>query len=187
MTYIGEIRAFPYNYKPRMEVEWLLCDGTQYRISEHQALYSIIGYRYGGDGRTFFNVPDLRTRIIAGMGIQPATQVVRKLGDKWGTETVTLETKNMPAHTHPMVGAFTGNAADLSGTPTATYRLSRTFNQLNYLKRDPDTYLSGQAVSSKGGVVVDNVPVAAAHDNLQPVLALAYFICSDRGRYPTRD
>lgn len=185
MTFIAEIRTFPYSYTPQMEVEWLRCDGTQYRIMQYQALYSIIGSRYGGDGKTVFNVPDLRTRVAAGAGVQPATGGVRNLGDKWGTDTVTLAFANMPRHNHPLVGAFSGSASDLSGTPAETYRLSRTFNQLDYAKRAPDTTLSPRVVSVAGGVLVNNVPAAAAaHENRQPVLALTYFICALGGKYP---
>lgn len=187
MTYIGEIRTFPYNYKPTMEVEWLICDGSQHPISRYQALYSIIGFRYGGDGKDVFKVPDLRTRVSAGMGIQPVTASERKIGDKWGTESVTLEMKNMPAHTHPMVGAVTTLATDLSGTPDETYKISRTYNQLDYTKRNPDAFLSEHAVSWIGGKVVNNISLAVEHENRQPVLALTYFICADRGKYPYRE
>ena len=186
MTYIGEIRTFPYNYRPQMEVDWLVCDGTEQFIVQFQALYAIIGTRYGGDGKTVFRVPDLRARIAAGTGRQPATGGVRELGDRWGTENVTLKSANMPAHTHPLVGAFTGSASDLSGSPSEAHRLSRTFNQLDYAKRDPDTQMSPQVVSSAGGMVLDNVPVAAPHENRQPVLALTYFICALGGKFPVR-
>lgn len=188
MTYIGEIRAFPYNFKPSMDVEWLVCDGTLYPIRDYQALYSIIGTWYGGDGVTQFKVPDLRSRLAAGAGVQPETQAERRLGAHWGTESVTLEVENMPAHTHTLTGAFTSVAADLSGEPASTYKLSRTFNQLDYLKDGvPDVPLSPSIISFEGGALVDKKQVTVAHENRQPVLALTYFICSLGGKYPVRE
>ena len=188
MTYIGEIRAFPYNFRPSMEVEWLVCDGMLHNIREYQALYSVIGVRYGGDANSVFKVPDLRSRLAAGMGVQPETQTERMLGAQWGTDSVTLKVENMPAHTHALTGAFTAAAADLSGEPAGTYKLSRTFNQLDYLKDDvPDVRLSPHIISFEGGAWVDKNQVTVAHENRQPVLALAYFICSRGGKYPMRD
>jgi len=95
-NYIGEIKMFAGNFAP---VGWAMCDGALLPISQNQALFSLLGTTYGGDGQTMFALPDLRGRFPmhpgTGAGLTPRT-----LGDKGGAETVTLTAAQMPAHTH---------------------------------------------------------------------------------------
>ena len=82
---IGEIRLFGGNFAPR---NWALCEGQLLAISQHSALFSILGTIYGGDGRTTFALPDLRGRTAIGPGSGPGLSNIR-LGSRYGTETNT--------------------------------------------------------------------------------------------------
>lgn len=66
--YIAVIKLFAGNFVP---IDWMACEGQQLSIVQYQALYSLIGTTYGGDGRTFFNLPDLRNAIPIGVGLSP--------------------------------------------------------------------------------------------------------------------
>ncbi len=90
--YIGEIRYFPY--LRGAPSGWLACDGSLQNISQYDMLYAVIGTTYGGDGSTQFALPDLRGRVPIGVGgSYPIGRLV-------GTETVTLNTQQLPAHDH---------------------------------------------------------------------------------------
>ena len=84
--FIGEVIMFAGNFAPR---GWAFCDGQLLAISQHQALFSILGTTYGGDGRTTFGLPDLRGRVPLHVGNGPGLSSYR-LGQKGGTESVGL-------------------------------------------------------------------------------------------------
>eukprot|EP00121_Abeoforma_whisleri_P013239 Awhi_evm2s12209 len=94
--YLGEIKLVGFNFAP---VGWALCDGQELQISEHSALYSLLGVTYGGDGRSTFNLPDLRGRAPVHSGSGPGL-TTRSWGDAFGTETHTLTANEGPSHTH---------------------------------------------------------------------------------------
>ena len=94
--FIGEITLFAGNFAPR---GWALCDGQLLPVSQHDALFSILGTTYGGDGETTFGLPDLRGRVAIGAGAGPGL-TPRRLGQKSGVEGVTLSVAEMPGHTH---------------------------------------------------------------------------------------
>ena len=96
--YIGEIRIFAGSFAPR---DWHFCDGSAMSIADNDALFSLIGTTYGGDGEQTFNLPDLRGRLPihhgAGTGLTPRT-----IGDVAGSERVTVLANQLPAHAHPI-------------------------------------------------------------------------------------
>jgi microcystin-dependent protein len=94
--YMGTLSVFAGNFAIR---NCALAHGQLIQISSNAALYSIIGTTYGGDGRTTFALPDTRGRSIVGVGPGPGLTPI-SLGEKSGSETVTLTVANMPAHTH---------------------------------------------------------------------------------------
>jgi microcystin-dependent protein len=106
--FIGQIQAFGFNFAPR---GWAKCDGTLLAISQYQALFSLLGTQFGGDGRTTFALPDLRGRSIVhagqGAGLSPI-----QIGQKGGQENVTLNTNNLPAHNHATVMNLGGTAEE---------------------------------------------------------------------------
>jgi microcystin-dependent protein len=94
--YLGEIRLFAGNFAP---TGWALCDGSLLAISQNQALFSILGTTYGGNGTTTFGLPDLRGRVPIGMGNGQGL-TARTEGEVGGLEQVTLTQSQIPAHTH---------------------------------------------------------------------------------------
>lgn len=93
---IGEIRMFGGNFAPR---NWAKCEGQLLPISNNQALFSILGTTYGGDGRTTFGLPDMRGRVAMGPGTGPGLANIR-LGQKTGSQQTTLKKTKMEVHKH---------------------------------------------------------------------------------------
>ena len=94
--FVGEIRMFAGNFAPR---NWAFCDGQLLSISQNDALFSLFGTIYGGDGRTTFGLPDLRGRTAVHPGTGPGLSN-RRWGEKGGTETTTMTINQMPVHHH---------------------------------------------------------------------------------------
>jgi len=96
--FTGEIRMFAGNFAPR---GWAFCDGQLLAISQNDALFSLLGTIYGGDGRTTFGLPDMRGRIPVHAGQGPGLSQ-RRVGAKGGAENVTLTVNQIPSHNHPV-------------------------------------------------------------------------------------
>jgi microcystin-dependent protein len=166
--YLGEVKIISFNFAPK---GWALCNGQLMAINTNQALFSILGTVYGGDGRTTFGLPDLRSRVpvYQGQGLV--------LGQKGGEENHTLTTQEMAAHVHTAMG--TTNAAD-SAIP-ATRVLGQSA---------PDAF---KLYSTNSGALVPlhlgSIGLTGgnqAHANIQPYLAL-YFIIALQGVFPSRN
>ena len=99
--FIGMIVQFGGNFAPR---GWALCDGQLMSIAQNSALFSILGTTYGGDGRTTFALPDLRSRVPIHPGQGPGLSRY-VLGQAGGVESVTLTVNNMPSHNHSFSGS----------------------------------------------------------------------------------
>ena len=95
--YVGEIRLFSF---PRIPSGWFACDGSLKPISEYEVLFVLLGTTYGGDGVTTFAVPDLRGQVPLHMGTGPGL-TNRPIGQRSGSESVTLLPTQLPLHTHP--------------------------------------------------------------------------------------
>jgi microcystin-dependent protein len=95
-TFLGEVKWFAGNFAP---AGWAFCDGQLLAISQHQALFSILGTTYGGDGRLNFALPDARGRAILHKGSGPGLSP-RTLGQKAGQQAVVLNVSQMPNHDH---------------------------------------------------------------------------------------
>jgi microcystin-dependent protein len=167
LSFLGEIRAIPYNFVPS---RWALCDGSQMAISNNTALFSIIGTTYGGDG-FFFNLPDLRDRTAMAAGAGRAL-APRAVGESGGFDTITLDINTLAQHSHPaLVTSVPGNTPTPVGTTLARY---------------PDAYHT-DARSNLGTMAPETLPTAqgggGAHNNIQPSLTLMYVICLE-GVYP---
>lgn len=103
---LGEVILFAGNFAPR---GWAFCDGQLLPISSNQALFSLLGTIYGGDGRTTFALPDLRGRTPIGAGNGPGLSTIRQ-GQKAGAESTTLSMNNLPSHNHLVSGEVPGFA-----------------------------------------------------------------------------
>lgn len=114
-TMIGELRLFAYGLVPG---GWVRADGSVHAMSTFPILGGMLGATYGGNGTTTFAVPDLRGRTACGIGAGPGLSQ-RSLGDAFGSETRTLVTANLPAHSHTLpTGGSTGSTGTApSGTP----------------------------------------------------------------------
>ena len=168
--FVGEIRMFAGNFAPR---GWAYCDGQLLAVSQNDALFSLLGTIYGGDGRTTFGLPDMRGRIPVHAGSGPGLSP-RKLGAKSGQEKVTLNVGNLPSHTHTLSGS---NAAADSVEPAG-----RTIAQTDAnVYRDP----SGLTTVNMASGLVGNVGGGQTHSNLMPFLCV-HFIVALFGIYPSR-
>src|SRR5688572_168900 len=105
--YIGEIRMFGGTFAP---AGWAFCNGALMPISENDALFTLIGTTYGGDGQETFGIPDLQGRVPIHAGQGPGISQNYQIGENGGVESVTLTTQQMPIHSHPIV-ATTNTAA----------------------------------------------------------------------------
>jgi len=168
-SYIGEIRMFGGNFAPN---GWAFCDGMLYQIAGNEALFSLIGTSYGGDGQQTFALPDLRSRVPMHMGTSNSGSAYG-IGQKGGVETVTLTTAQMPSHSHAFlvttaVGTDVNPGGDL---------LANSQGPSPYIEEDPDVNLSPGMLSPVGG--------SQPHDNRQPYLGIN-FIIALTGIYPPR-
>ena len=167
--FVGEIRMFAGNFAPR---GWAFCDGQLLAVSQNDALFSLLGTIYGGDGRTTFGLPDMRGRIPIHAGSGPGLSP-RRLGAKAGAENVTLTANQLPSHNHGPFNA-TQDAADDTNPQDKTLA-STTFDL--YIDSNADTNLSSDSVTAIGG--------SQSHTNLQPFLCI-HFIIALVGIYQSR-
>jgi microcystin-dependent protein len=162
--YIGEIKMFAGTYAIQ---GWAFCDGSLLPISQYDALFSLFGTMYGGDGVQTFGVPDLRGRIPLHVG-GGMTQ-----GQLAGTETVTLTNQQMPSHSHLVntsaTGGDTGPAYHVLATSTDGTPMYLATNN------NPGT-LVGASISAAGQ--------NQSHDNMMPFLAITFLVALE-GVYPT--
>ncbi len=117
--YLGEIRMFSFNFAP---VGWALCDGQTLAINLYQALFSLLGTTYGGNGQNTFQLPDFQGRRPVHMG-QGAALAPYVLGQRGGVENVALTIGEMPGHTHTVNA--TGEVAE-AGSPKGKYLAAST-------------------------------------------------------------
>lgn len=168
--FVGEIRMFAGNFAPR---SWAYCDGQLLAVSQNDALFSLLGTIYGGDGRTTFGLPDMRGRIPVNQGTGPGLSS-RNLGVKAGSENVTLTTNQLPSHTHTLQAS--SDAAD--ETELQGHVLASTNAPVDlYNGHTPDGSMSASAITSSGG--------SQHHTNLMPSLCV-HFIIALVGIYPSR-
>ena len=152
------------------------CEGQSLAIRNNQALFSLLGIEYGGDGKTTFNLPDLRGRVVVG-----TANNLSDLGEAGGQEQVSLLTENMPPHTH-LVNAVaqTGTTANMVGALFAGAGTSAS------ITTPPNLYGSlTSGVASIGPNSIEPAGGGMPHQNMQPYLGLCYMICT-QGIYPSR-
>lgn len=168
--FIGAIIMFGGNFAPR---GWALCDGALLSISQNQALFSILGTTYGGDGRTTFGLPDLRGRVPMHAGSGPGL-TTRRLGEKSGSENVTLNINQVPSHNHQIKAANTGG----DDTDPLTAKAFATAADDLYLDSSQTGTMQDEIVTSAGG--------NGSHNNLQPYQCVN-FIIALQGTFPSRN
>jgi len=169
--FIGEIRMFAGNFAPR---SWAFCDGQLLAVSQNDALFSLLGTIYGGDGRTTFGLPEMRGRIPIHAGTGPGLNQ-RRLGAKSGAERVTVTANQLPTHSH----AFQATSSSANVNAPAGALLAQTQADI-YLDNldDGSASLAATSVSSAGG--------SQPHNNLMPFQCVN-FIIALFGTYPSRN
>ncbi|SCW45367.1 phage tail protein [Ancylobacter rudongensis] len=182
--FIGEIRLFAGTYAPK---GWAECGGQELTVREHPTLFSIIGKKYGGDGRTTFALPDLRGCAAVGAGQGPGLSAW-PVGWRGGDEDVTLGLPNLPLHTHS-VATYASNAeTDLAEAGGDTLFLSRykvkglpnlaeNFRSPSIGGDTVNVYMAAQSIGETGG--------SQPHENMQPYLTMRYCIALE-GVYPPK-
>lgn len=161
--FLSEIRIMSFSYAPR---GWAMCNGQLLPINQNQALFSLLGTTFGGDGRVNFGLPDLQGRVPIHVG-QGHT-----LGERGGEQAHTLSISELPAHTHVLSGTSNAGAALIP----AGDLLAKT---PNFLYHSPDNNL----VATNPGSVA-NVGGSQAHLNMQPFLTLTFCIAL-QGIFPS--
>lgn len=164
--FLGEIRVMSFTFAPR---GWAMCNGQLLPINQNQALYSILGTVYGGDGRVTFGLPDLRGRLPLGtdFGGHP-------LGERAGTETVALIPAQIPSHLHEM------NAVRVAGDDVYPGLLATA----------PNLYGPYQNMTQLGAAAPKGPSIAPAgaepHSNLMPYGVLNFCIAL-QGIFPSQN
>lgn len=187
--FIAQIMLFGGNFAPR---GWAFCDGQLLAISEHQALFSLLGTTYGGDGRSTFALPDLRgcVPVHPGSGAGLST---RKLGQRGGQEQVRLSTNQLPSHTHAaettIAGDVTVGVSRRPGTgnlPTNTVLAGS--GDVNLYADSPSGTQALGGVRTNLTATTNTAPVGngEAVDNMQPYVGIN-FIIALVGIFPSRN
>lgn len=167
--YVGEIRIFAGNFAP---LGWAICDGSLLAIGSFDTLFNLIGTTYGGDGQQTFALPDLRGRVPIHQGAGPGLSN-RVIGERGGSETVTLTVGQLPTHTHELRASsvLSNGSAGRSGV------LARTAVNI-YDFSPPTVPMAMQAISPVGG--------SQPHDNMAPCVGVNYII-SLFGVFPSQN
>lgn len=178
---LGEVRIFAGNFAP---VGWMLCNGQTVSISQYDALFTLLGTTYGGDGQTTFGLPDLRGRVLLNQGQAIGSPNNYPMGSSGGVESVTLLQTNLPAHNHTFLASMANGDSTLPAnnflaTPIDPTPAPNTKTITLYI---PDTApetvqaLLPSAIVPAGG----NQP----HENRMPFVTINYIIAME-GIYPS--
>jgi microcystin-dependent protein len=160
--FLSEIRIMSFGFAPK---GWALCDGQLLPINQNQALFSLLGTTYGGDGRVNFGLPDLRSRVPIHFGGGHA------LGERGGEQAHTLSIAELPTHTHAVqASADNGDAPVPAG---------------NYLGSANNLYTAAANLTSLDPSSVANTGGSQAHLNMQPFLTLSFCIAL-QGIFPSQ-
>lgn len=159
--FIGEIRVFGTGTVPR---GWMACEGQVMSISGNEALFSLLGTKFGGDGMRTFNLPDFRGRVP--LGTTPNYPV----GQRGGEEAHALTVAEMPAHTHPVLAS--SSAANQPAIANNYWASTMSYSD------SPDATMASSAIATAGA--------GAPHNNMQPYQSLNFCIAIV-GVYPSRN
>lgn len=165
--FVAEIRIFPFNFAPK---GWAWCNGQLMPLSQNTALFSLLGTTYGGDGKSTFALPNLQGSAPMHPGQGPGLSL-HDLGESGGSETVTLQQSEIPAHTHSMKAVSDDNGVSDSPQNSLPAR-AKIYNT-----GPGNQMMASQALSAAGG--------GLPHNNMMPYLT-CYFNIALQGVFPPR-
>jgi microcystin-dependent protein len=165
--FLSEIRIFSFNFPPK---GWAFCNGQQLPINQNQALFSLLGTNYGGNGQTTFGLPNLQGRVPIHVGSG------HTLGEAAGTSSVTVNTQQMPTHTHPVIADTTQASESDGNLPAPTKRLANAVGQNLYGPVANPVAMAATNVTNVGG--------SQPHNNMMPYLVLNFCIAL-QGIFPS--
>ncbi len=184
--FIGEIRLMPYTYAPQ---DWLPCDGRQMSIQIYPALNAVLGGMYGGDNKTYFNLPNMQGFAPVAPNSSDLTRPVVTQGKSTGAASVTLTEANYPSHNHGLNGISTGTPANRVNLPANNTQpglvqlnggtTSAIAVQVYTTSTAPNTSFAPQAIGPS------STTAAVDHENRQPFLPLQFMIATT-GVWPPR-
>jgi microcystin-dependent protein len=187
---IGEIRAFPYDFNPHC---WLPCNGSSLQINQHEALFSVIGYAFGGDvNKGLFNLPNLQGRVVA--GVDTGDVDFHKVGVSAGSDSISLKNSNqIPRHKHTLNGAVHTNIINdnVTNQPSKLALLTNATSKPKDSLEKPASimmYSNGPITKDAPSLHPDTICMegkSIGHYNMQPFMVLKYCICYN-GAYPVR-
>jgi microcystin-dependent protein len=168
--FVSQIMIFGGNYVPK---GWLPCNGSLVQISQFQALFSLLGTTYGGDGQTTFGLPDLRGRAPVNAGASPGPGLAPYIpGQMGGAETVSITSESMAAHSHAVKVSANNEAATITRPGGAILGTGAIYEPA----ASADANLGGVSGGKAGG--------SQPHENRMPYIAMNYIICYE-GIYPS--
>ncbi len=170
--FVGQIIAVGFNFAPN---GWFLCDGSTVPISQYDVLYNLIGTTYGGDGVSTFALPDLRGRVAVNQGQGPSLSNYL-LGQRSGSENVTLTVGQIGSHSHALMASATTGTSITPGSTMALAPNDQTLVKM-YGTVAPNTSLAGSSITPVGG--------GQPHENRQPFQVINYIIAW-AGIYPSQ-
>ena|ERR1700730_1919362 len=166
--FLSEIRIMSFGFPPK---GWALCDGQLLPINQNQALFSLLGTTYGGDGRVNFGLPNLQGRVPIHMG-QGHT-----LGERGGEQAHTLSIAEIPTHAHTANASSTLSTQGTGNTPTNTKILAQSRASFLYGAATGLVAMDPREISNTGG--------SQAHLNMEPFLTLSFCIAL-QGIFPSQ-
>jgi len=169
--FLSEIKVVSFNFAPR---GWALCNGQLLPINQNQALFSLLGTTYGGDGRVNFGLPNLQGRIATHQGGGLT------LGQKAGEEAHTLIQSEMPAHTHPARSDPSATSSTRVGSPSNAVPGNSSPNQVY------SAGATGMQAVTMNPAMVQTIGGSQAHENRMPFLVLN-FIIALQGIFPSQN
>ena len=177
--FLSEIKIITWNFAPK---GWALCNGQQLPINQNQALFSLLGTTYGGNGQTTFALPDLRARAAMHFGNG------HNQGESAGSTAVTVNIQQLPSHIHFGNASNTNGTANVSGiTPANTKFLAQALVSIQGGgTTEAQIYGTGALTAPMNPATIGNTGGSQPHENRQPYLALNFCIALI-GVFPSRN